>query len=84
MTEHRIGGYTLEQLLGSAPVLDKKNKRGVASRIFGAPFKLVGALIKLPVVAASRLAGGFANAIVEIFRLPLRLVGAIIKPWRRS
>lgn len=86
-----LGGYTLEELLGSKPVTKTKKqvrsesgKRGFVSATLGAPFRLVGAVVKLPFTIVSRLVGGVGMAAGEVLKLPLRLVGAFVSPWRKK
>jgi len=86
-----LGGFTLEELLGSAPVTKTKKqikkesgKRGMVSATLGAPFRLVAALVKLPMTLATRLAGGIGGALLEIVKLPMRLAGALANPWRKK
>ncbi len=81
-----LGGYTMQELLGAVPVSkspkqikqEKKaakkasGKRGVLSTVFGAPFRLVAALVKLPV-----------TLIGKIVKLPARLVGFVLRPFRK-
>ena len=80
-----LGGYTLQELLGAAPVSKSKKqlkqesgKRGIVSTTVGAPFRLLAALVKLPVTAITKLVGG----IVAIVKLPFRLLGSIFRPRR--
>jgi hypothetical protein len=86
-----LGGYTLQELLGAAPVsksekqLKKESgKRGIVSATLGAPFRLVAALIKLPITIVRKLVGGVVSALAEIVRLPFRLAGALAAPWRKK
>ena len=80
-----IGGYTLGELLGADPIKKPEpKKKGAVAKIVGAPFKLIGAILKLPVTVVSRLVGGIGGAIGEIAKLPVRLVGALAKPWRKN
>ncbi len=92
--EDWLGGYTLEELLGAAPVSKSKKqlkeekkqlkkasgKRGIVSATLGAPFRLLGALIKLPLTLVNKLVGG----IVGLAKLPFRLVGSILRPRRKQ
>lgn len=87
----RLGGYTLRELLDTHPVsksptAQKKDerKRGVVSTVLGAPFRLVAALIKLPVTVVTKLVTGVTRAIGEVLKLPVRLVGALVSPWKRN
>ena len=82
-----LDGYTLQQLLGAAPVSksekqlkqEKKaerkaaGKRSFFSSVFGAPFRLVGGLIKLPI-----------KLIGAIVKLPGRLIGLLLRPFRSN
>ena len=97
-TNDWLGGYTLQELLGAAPVTkspkqikkDKKaaqkavRKRGVVSTVVGVPFRLIVGIIKLPISVASKLANGVLRAVTEVVKLPMRLVSALISPWRKS
>ena len=92
-TNDWLGGYTLQELLGAAPVTkspkqikkDKKaaqkavRKRGVVSTGVGAPFRLI-----VGIIVASKLANGVLRAVTEVVKLPMRLVSALISPWRKS
>lgn len=85
-----LGGYTLKELLDTAPVSKspkelkaESGKRGIVSTVLGAPFRLVAALVKLPVTIVSKLVTGVTRAIAEIVKLPVRLVQAVISPWRK-
>jgi len=79
-----LGGYTLEQLLGAAPVSEPVKKQSLLGKVLGAPFRLVVGLIKLPFTILGRLVAGAGSAIGEVAKLPVRFVSAIIRPWRRS
>ena len=93
-----LGGYTLQELLGAAPVTKspkqiKKDdkaakkaagKRGIIATIAGAPFRILAGLIKLPITIATKLANGIVRALTEVVKLPLRLVSALVSPWRNS
>ena len=80
-----MGGYTLEELLGSEPVSKvEKKKPGLIAKIVGAPFRLVLGIVKLPVTIVSRLVGGVAKALREVVTLPVRLVRAVLSPWKKS
>ena len=82
-----LGGYTLEELLGAAPVTKSKKqlkqekkqakkaagKRGIVSATLGAPFRLIAGLIKLPI-----------KTVMGVVKAPFRLVGAIFRPRRKS
>ena len=97
-TNDWLGGYTLQELLGAAPVtkspkqIKKDNKaaqkavgkRGVVATVVGAPFRLIVGIIKLPISVASKLANGVLRAVTEVVKLPMRLVSALISPWRKS
>ena len=90
-TNDWLGGYTLQELLGAAPVTKTKKqlkkesgKRGIVSTVVGAPFRLLIAMIKLPVTVVAKIAGGIGKAMVEVAKLPVRLVGAIISPWGKK
>lgn len=80
----KIGGYTLEQLLGSAPVHEPVKKQSVMVKLLSAPFRLVLGLVKLPFTLVCRVIAGVGSAIGEVLKLPARLVGAILRPWKRS
>jgi len=89
----RLGGYTLRELLDTAPVskspeqIKKEEKaagkRGFVSTVLGAPFRLVAAIVKLPVTVVSKLVTGVVRAITEVVKLPLRIVRALLSPFRR-
>ena len=97
-----LGGYTLEELLGSKPVTKTKKqtkkhkkqtkkqarvesgKRGFLSATLGAPFRLIGGILKLPFTVVGRLAGGVGKAAGEVVKLPVRVLGAIASPWRKK
>jgi len=97
-TNDWLGGYTLQELLGAAPVtkspkqMKKVNKaaqkavgkRGVVATVVGAPFRLVVGIIKLPISVATKLANGVLRAMTEVVKLPMRLVSALVSPWRRG
>jgi len=86
-----LGGYTLQELLGAAPVsksdkqlkqekkqLKKESgKRGIVSATLGAPFRLAVKLIMLPITLVRKLVGGVVNAVIGIVKLPFRLIGSI-------
>ena len=55
-------------------------KRGVVSKVLGLPV----ALAKAPIMIVQRLIGGVLNAVVEVLKLPVRVLGGIARPWRRS
>ena len=71
-----LDGYTLSELLGAAPVTkspkqlkqDKKaekkaaGKRGLMSTVFGAPFRVVAGLVKLPITIAEAPASNWTLA----------------------
>ena len=94
----RLGGYTLQELLGAAPVTKspkqiKKDakvaakaagKRGIIATVVGAPFRLVVGIVRLPITLATKLANGVFRALTEIIKLPVRLVSAMASPWRKG
>ena len=94
----RLGGFTIEELLGAPPVsktkkqlkVEKKQtrkaegKRGVVSATLGAPFRLVIGLVKLPLTLLGKLAGGIGAAVGEIVKLPVRVAGALVSPFRKN
>lgn len=70
-----LGGYTLEELLGAAPVVKTKKelkkesgKRGIVSATLGAPFRFIGAILKMPF----KLAGIAAKLPKGVLRMMLR------------
>lgn len=84
-----LGGYTLKELLDTAPVSKspkqikkESGKRGIASTVVGAPFRLVAAVVKLPVTLVTKLVAGIVRALTEIVKLPVRLLRAVASPWR--
>lgn len=93
-----LGGYTLQELLGAAPVSkspkqikrEKKaerkaaGKRGAVSTVAGAPFRAAAGLVKIPVRIVTKLINGVVGGVVEILKLPIRVVGAIVSPWKRN
>lgn len=79
-----LGGYTLEQLLGAAPVSEPVKKQSVLAKMLSAPFRLVIGLVKLPFTIVGRIVAGAGGAIGEVVKLPVRFVRAIIRPWGRS
>ena len=93
-----LGGYTLQELLGAAPVTKsakqiKKDdkaakkaagKRGMVATIVGAPFRLIAGIIKLPITIATKLANGLLRAMTEVVKLPMRLISALASPWRKG
>ena len=79
-----LGGYTLEQLLGAAPVSEPVKKQSLLGKLLGAPFRLVVGLVKLPFIIVGRMIAGVGSAIGEVAKLPVRFVSAILRPWRRS
>jgi hypothetical protein len=93
-----LGGYTLQELLGSAPVTkspkqikkDEKatkkaaGKRGIIATVVGAPFRLIAGLIKLPIRVVTKLVNGAVSALTELVKLPFRLLGALASPWRNK
>ena len=92
----RLGGFTLEELLGAPPVTKTKKqlktekkqvrkaagKRGVVSGALTAPFRMVIGIVKLPVLLVAKLINGIGGALTEIVKLPVRIVGALISPFR--
>ena len=36
------------------------------------------------IMIVQRLIGGVLNAVVEVLKLPVRVLGGIARPWRRS
>ena len=75
-----LGGFTLEELLGAAPVTKTKKqqrkeagKRSFLNATLGAPFRAVAALIKLPVTIAT-----------SVLKSPFKLLGLLTKPMRRK
>jgi len=94
----RLGGFTLEELLGAPPVSKTKKqlktekkqvkkdagKRGIVSATLGAPFRLVIGLLKVPVLLVTKLVNGIGGALTEIVKLPVRIVGALVSPFRKS
>ena len=93
-----LGGYTLQELLGAAPVskspkqikLEEKaakkaaGKRGLIATVVGAPFRLVAGLIKLPITVVTKLLNGAMRAVTELVKLPVRLICALVSPWRNK
>ena len=93
-----LDGYTLQELLGAAPVSKTKKqlkqekkyakkasgKRGIVATTVGAPFRLAAGLVKLPVTLVTKLTAGIIGAVMEIVKLPIRLVGAIASPFRKQ
>lgn len=57
---------------------DDKEKKGFFRRIFGVPVVLV----KTPIVVVTRLLRGIVNALLEIVKLPARVLGGLARPWR--
>lgn len=84
MTNGDIGGYTLEQLLGARPVTQIEKKRSKVGALLALPFTVVAAIVKLPVVLVAKLATGLVSGVGEIIKLPVRVLGALFKPFRRS
>lgn len=72
-----LGGFSLDQLLGLDPISNPK-KKGIVSKALGLPFKL----LKAPVLIVQRLVGGVINAVLEIVKLPVRMLGGLASPWR--
>ena len=97
-TKDLLGGYTLQELLGAAPVtkspkqIKKDHKaakkaagnRGIVATVIGAPVRLVVALAKLPVTVVSKLVNGVVSALTELVKLPFRLLSALASPWRNK
>jgi len=86
-----LGGYSLQELLGATPVTKTKKqlkkesgKRGIVSSIVGAPFRLIMGVLKVPITIVSRLLSGLGKAVGEVVKLPLRMVGALVSPWRKK
>lgn len=65
-------GLSIEDLLGSEPLSDPP-PRSAAATIFGAPFRMILVLARMPV----RLVAG-------VVKLPFRLLKAVLPPWRRG
>lgn len=65
----------LESLSGSE---EQEQKKGLFRRIFGIPVVLV----KTPIVVVTRLLRGIVNALLEIVKLPVRVLGGLARPWR--
>jgi hypothetical protein len=59
-------------------------KRGVVATVVGAPFRLAVGIIKLPISVATKLANGVLRAMTEVVKLPMRLVSALVSPWRKG
>lgn len=74
-----LGGFSLEQLLGLNPISEPK-KKSIVSKVIGLPVMVA----KAPVKIVQLLLGGIFNAIMEIVKLPGRVLSGLIKPWRRS
>jgi len=82
-----LGGFSMEQLFGLDLVstTKKERKKAGGSKSVGASLlALPFAVAKLPMMAVSNLLKGIASALVEIVKLPVRVVGAILGPWRRG
>lgn len=86
-----LGGYTLQELLGAAPVTmspkqikKRSSKRGIIATLFGAPFRLVAGLIKLPITVVAKLVNGVVSVLTELVKLPFRILGALTSPWRNK
>lgn len=77
-----LGGFSMEQLFGLDPV--SKEKRSRTKSVGGSLLALPVAALKLPILAVSNLLKGIASALVEIVKLPVRVIGAIISPWGRG
>jgi len=77
-----LGGFSMEQLFGLDPVSKTKPSRtkSVGGSLLALPF----AVLKLPMVAVQNLVKGIASALVEIVKLPVRVIGAILTPWGRG
>lgn len=68
-----LGGFSIEQLFGLAPVMVDEKKQSIVGRVLGAPFKVLGALLMLP----------FRLLAIAI-KLPVRAIKAILPPWKRT
>lgn len=77
-----LGGFTMEQLFGVDPVSAPKGGRSksVGASLFALPL----AIAKLPTIAVVNLLKGIGSALVEIVKLPVRVIGAILGPWGRG
>ena len=62
-----LGGFSMEELFGLAPVSDVEKKQGVIGKIIGLPFRIFGMLVALPF-----------KLIKAVLMLPVRLVKAIL------
>ena len=94
----RLGGFTMEELLGAPPVTKTKKqlktekkqvrkdagKRGIVSGTLTAPFRMVIGLVKLPVLLVTKLVNGIGGALTEVIKLPVRIVGALVSPFRKN
>lgn len=86
-----LGGYTLEELLGPKPVTKTKKqeraeagKRGFLSATLGAPFRIVGGLLKLPLSLIASVIKLPVNLIGGIVKLPFRMIGAVIPGGKKK
>jgi len=77
-----LGGFSMEQLFGIDPV--SKPKRSRTKSVGGGLLALPLAILKLPMLAVQNLVKGIASALVEIVKLPIRVIGAILTPWGRG
>lgn len=77
-----LGGFSMEQLFGLDPVSNAKRSR--TRSVGGSLLALPVALVKLPLMAVQNLLQGIASALVEIVKLPVRVIGAILGPWGRN
>jgi hypothetical protein len=75
-----LGGFTLEELLGAQPVTKTKKqlrqeagKRSFLSATLGAPFRLVGAVMRLPFTLLG-----------AVLKLPTRVLRLVTSPLRRK
>lgn len=87
-----FGGFSLDQLLGLDPIVhskkekkqhrrsQKKQGKGAISKLIGLPL----AIVKAPVTIVHHLIGGVVNALVEVLKLPVRVLGGLARPWRRN
>lgn len=86
-----LGGYTLEELLGSKPVTKTKKqeraeagKRGFLSATLGAPFRMLAGLIKLPFALIGGILKFPLNLIAGLVKLPFRVIGAILPGGKKN
>lgn len=77
-----LGGFSVDQLFGIDPVSSpsKGKGAGVASGLLALPV----ALLKLPITLIANLASGIVQALAEVLRLPIRVLSAIFKPWKKA